>query len=63
MTNISACLLGSANSKQQETISEIFEMKYSLVYLAPEFCTGATGTGKYDCKLLVHNFLLLYPKV
>lgn len=47
MTNISACLLGSANSKQNQTINEIFEMKYSLVYLSPEFCTGPTGTGKY----------------
>ncbi|KAJ8928763.1 hypothetical protein NQ314_018621 [Rhamnusium bicolor] len=43
VANISACLLGSANTKQKDTIDEIFEDKYSLVYLTPEFSTGDYG--------------------
>ncbi|KAJ8917869.1 hypothetical protein NQ315_010782 [Exocentrus adspersus] len=43
VSSISACLLGTANKKQKETIEEIFENKYSLVYLTPEFCTGEYG--------------------
>lgn len=47
VTNISACLLGSANCRQEETISNVFDKKYSLIYLTPEFCDGETGSGKY----------------
>ncbi|XP_028141726.1 bifunctional 3'-5' exonuclease/ATP-dependent helicase WRN-like isoform X2 [Diabrotica virgifera virgifera] len=40
VANIPACLLGTANRKQETTISEIEENKYRLVYLTPEFCCG-----------------------
>lgn len=43
VTNIPACLLGSANDKQQQTIEDILENKYSLVYCTPEFVTGDYG--------------------
>ncbi|XP_018574469.1 Werner syndrome ATP-dependent helicase-like [Anoplophora glabripennis] len=43
VSNISACLLGSANNRQKQTIDEIFQSKYSLVYLTPEFSTGDYG--------------------
>ncbi|KAF5273927.1 hypothetical protein FQA39_LY01042 [Lamprigera yunnana] len=43
MCNISACLLGSAQTKQKEVVQEIFEQKYNLVYLTPEFCCGEYG--------------------
>ncbi|KAJ8946901.1 hypothetical protein NQ318_008257 [Aromia moschata] len=43
VTNIPACLLGSANTKQKQTIDDIFEGKYTLIYLTPEFCTGEYG--------------------
>lgn len=43
MSNISACLLGSAQMKQKEVIDEIFEEKYNLVYMTPEFSCGDYG--------------------
>ncbi|KAK5644876.1 hypothetical protein RI129_006176 [Pyrocoelia pectoralis] len=43
MSNISACLLGSAQTKQREVIEEIFEERYSLVYMTPEFSCGDLG--------------------
>ncbi|XP_025833805.1 Werner syndrome ATP-dependent helicase [Agrilus planipennis] len=43
MSNIPACLLGSAQSKKKEVIREIFENKYNLVYMSPEYCCGDYG--------------------
>ncbi|XP_072379168.1 bifunctional 3'-5' exonuclease/ATP-dependent helicase WRN-like isoform X2 [Diabrotica undecimpunctata] len=40
VANIPACLLGTANRNQANTICEIEENKYRLVYLTPEFCCG-----------------------
>lgn len=47
MSNISACLLGSAQSNQRQVLDDIFDNKYSLVYLTPEFCSGDFGKGKF----------------
>ncbi|XP_076269951.1 bifunctional 3'-5' exonuclease/ATP-dependent helicase WRN-like [Rhynchophorus ferrugineus] len=41
--NISACLLGTAQKNHSHTIKEIFEKKYLLVYITPEFCSGEYG--------------------
>lgn len=41
--NIPACLLGSAQTKQNTVISDIMANKYNLVYMTPEFCTGDSG--------------------
>ncbi|KAK4875425.1 hypothetical protein RN001_011847 [Aquatica leii] len=57
MCNISACLLGTAQTRQKEVVEEIFEQKYSLVYLTPEFCCG--DYGKYILKRLNDNLLLI----
>lgn len=46
MKNIPACLLGSAQSQQEEVVEEIMESKYCLVYMTPEFCSGDYGSGK-----------------
>ncbi|KAG5899645.1 hypothetical protein JTB14_036018 [Gonioctena quinquepunctata] len=43
VANIPACLLGTANSKMSETLAQIRDNKYSLVYLTPEFSTGESG--------------------
>lgn len=40
--NIPACLLGSAQTNRN-TIEEIFENQYSIIYLTPEFCTGESA--------------------
>ncbi|CAH1966178.1 unnamed protein product [Acanthoscelides obtectus] len=45
IANIPACLLGSANKKQGQTIKEIFENMYKIVYLTPELCCGDMGKG------------------
>ncbi|XP_030753566.1 Werner syndrome ATP-dependent helicase-like [Sitophilus oryzae] len=42
-SNIPACLLGTAQQNQTQTIREIFEHKYSLIYLSPEYSTGDYG--------------------
>ncbi|CAH0554697.1 unnamed protein product [Brassicogethes aeneus] len=44
VTNISACMLGSANTKQAKTVDDIFENKYSIIYCTPEFVTGDYGS-------------------
>lgn len=41
--NIPACLLGSAQTKQNVVLQEILENKYYLVYMTPEFCCGDGG--------------------
>ncbi|KAJ3643204.1 hypothetical protein Zmor_025928 [Zophobas morio] len=43
VSNIPACLLGTAQKKQKAVVEDIFKNKYSLVYLTPEFCTGDYG--------------------
>ncbi|XP_060534740.1 bifunctional 3'-5' exonuclease/ATP-dependent helicase WRN-like [Cylas formicarius] len=43
VSNISACLLGSAQTNQMEVINGIFDNKYRVVYLTPEFCTNGYG--------------------
>ncbi|RZB39908.1 Werner syndrome ATP-dependent helicase, partial [Asbolus verrucosus] len=44
VSNIPACLLGSAQKSQSKVISEIFNNLYNIVYVTPEFCTGDLGT-------------------
>lgn len=44
MSNIPACLLGTAQKNQSKVIENIFLNKYSIIYLTPEFCTGDTGS-------------------
>lgn len=43
MSNIPACLLGSAQTKTSKTLAEIMENKYRIVYVTPELCTGDFG--------------------
>lgn len=43
VANIPACLLGTAQTKQKEVIEDIFNNKYSIVYVTPEFCCGEFG--------------------
>lgn len=43
VTNISACLLGSAQKQKSQVVDEIFNYGYNLVYMTPEFCTGENG--------------------
>nr|CAI5867468.1 unnamed protein product [Callosobruchus analis] len=45
IANIPACLLGTANTKGKQTIDEIFENMYRIVYLTPEMCCGDAGKG------------------
>ena len=44
MLNVSACLLGSAQTHQNKVVSEILDNEYRLVYITPEFCCGKYGT-------------------
>lgn len=44
MSNIPACLLGSAQTQKSKVFSEIMNGKYRIVYATPEFCTGDFGT-------------------
>ncbi|KAF2904730.1 hypothetical protein ILUMI_01445 [Ignelater luminosus] len=43
MSNIGACLLGSAQNNKRQVLDDIFDNKYSLIYLTPEFCCGDYG--------------------
>lgn len=42
MSNIPACFLGSAQS-DRHVLSDVFDKKYRIVYLTPEYITGETG--------------------
>ncbi|XP_044748976.1 Werner syndrome ATP-dependent helicase-like [Coccinella septempunctata] len=44
VSKISACLLGTAQTQKTKVINEIFEKKYSIIYLTPEFATGDYGS-------------------
>lgn len=43
MSNIPACLLGSAQTQQDIVISDIMANEYRIVYATPEFCAGDYG--------------------
>lgn len=43
ISNISACLLGSAQTAQKKVLQDIFENKYSIIYATPEFCCNEFG--------------------
>ncbi|EFA09584.2 bifunctional 3'-5' exonuclease/ATP-dependent helicase WRN isoform X2 [Tribolium castaneum] len=43
VSNIPACLLGSAQNEQRKVIEDILQNKYSIVYITPEFCSGDLG--------------------
>ncbi|XP_044271277.1 Werner syndrome ATP-dependent helicase-like [Tribolium madens] len=43
VANIPACLLGTAQNEQRKVIEEIFQNKYNIIYLTPEFCSGEMG--------------------
>lgn len=43
MSNIPACLLGSAQTQQSKVLSEILQNVYRIIYATPEFCTGDFG--------------------
>lgn len=43
VADIPACLLGSAQTQPTKVLEGIFEKKYSIIYLTPEFCTGDFG--------------------
>lgn len=45
MSNISACLLGSAQQQKKKVLEEILENKYSIIYMTPEYCCGEFGLG------------------
>jgi len=45
-SNIPACFLGSAQTNSGRIMQEIFEGKYRLVYVTPEFASGATDDFK-----------------
>lgn len=47
MSNISACLLGSAQKEKRKVLDEILENKYSVVYMTPEYCCTDFGAGNY----------------
>lgn len=49
MSNIPACLLGSAQTHKKKVIDEIFDNKYSLVYITPEFCCNEYGSSMLKC--------------
>lgn len=51
MSNIPACLLGSAQTEKKKVIHEIYDNKYSLVYVTPEFCCNEYGSSmlKFAC--------------
>lgn len=44
IANISACLLGTAQKEKTKVINAIFEKKYSIIYLTPEFVSGDYGS-------------------
>lgn len=60
MSNISACLLGSAQNNKRQVINEIFENKYSLIYVTPELACGDYGHGKFTF-LILYFFNILRP--
>ncbi|KAI4461674.1 dna helicase recq family member [Holotrichia oblita] len=43
VANIPACLLGTAQTQQKKVIEDIFDNKYSIIYVTPEFCCGEFG--------------------
>lgn len=43
MSNIPACLLGSAQTSKATVLSDIMSNKYRIVYATPEYCTGDCG--------------------
>lgn len=43
VANIPACLLGTAQTQMAKVVEGIFEKRYSIIYLTPEFCTGDSG--------------------
>ncbi|XP_045478951.1 Werner syndrome ATP-dependent helicase-like [Harmonia axyridis] len=44
VAKISACLLGTAQKEKTKVLNQIFENKYSIIYLTPEFATGEYGS-------------------
>lgn len=42
VSNIPACFLGSAQS-DRKVIGDVFNKKYRIVYLTPEYITGEMG--------------------
>lgn len=45
MSNIPACLLGSAQTQKSKVLTDIMSNKYRIIYSTPEFCTGDFGLG------------------
>lgn len=44
MSNIPACLLGSAQTNKNAVINDILDNKYTIIYATPEFCLGDYGS-------------------
>lgn len=42
VSNIPACFLGSAQS-DKKVLADVFNRKYRIVYLTPEYATGEIG--------------------
>lgn len=43
MSNIPACLLGSAQTQKSKVLADIMSNEYRIVYATPEFCTSDSG--------------------
>lgn len=43
VANIPACLLGTAQKQQKKVLEDIFNNKYRIVYVTPEFICGEFG--------------------